>query len=150
MKQVLCEVGTNTYGIDISKVQGIDKNLEIVPVPNVSELIEGIVNLRGVVVPILSLHRKFHVEPNPNSAETSYIITVIAGMLVGFRVDAVAEIVEIPDEEVHPVPVIIASGDTAYIDSIIRVQDKLVLVLDVEGILDDAEKGRIAKLVEEQ
>lgn len=149
MKQVLCEVGENTYGIDIAKVQGIEKNLEIVPVPNVAELVEGITNLRGNVVPIISLHRKLHVDPKLQGREMNYIITKIGELCVGFRVDAVAEIVEIPEKDFLPVPMIVSNEDTSYIDSIIQVNKKLVLVLDVEGILNEAERKKITKLVEE-
>lgn len=149
MKQVLCQVGENTYGIDIARVQGIEKNLEIVPVPNVDQLVEGIVNLRGNVVPIISLHRKLHVDPKLQGGETNYIITKIGELFVGFRVDAVAEIVEVPEDEFLPVPAIVANADTAYIDSIIQVNKKLVLVLDVEGILNEAERKKITELVEE-
>ncbi len=149
MKQVLCEVGENTYGIDIAKVQAIEKNLEIVPVPNVDELVEGIVNLRGAVVPILSLHRKLHVEPKIQSGEMNYIITRIGELCVGFRVDTVAEIVEVPEKDFLSVPTIVSNEDTSYIDSIIQVNKKLVLVLDVEGILNEAERKKITELVEE-
>lgn len=149
MKQVLCEVGENTYGIDISKVQAIEKNLEIVPVPNVDELVEGITNLRGEVVPILSLHRKFHVAPKNQNGETNYIITKIGELCVGFLVDTVAEIVEIPEKDFLEVPTIVSNEDTSYIDSIIQVNKELVLVLDVEGILNEAERKKITELVEE-
>ena len=149
MKQVLCQVGNNMYGMDIAKVQGIEKNLEIVSVPNVSGLVEGIANLRGIVVPILSLHKKLHVAPQPNLTEENYIITKIDGLFVGFRVDAVAEIVEVSEQVFMPVPVIIANDDTRYIDSIIRVNDKLILVLDVEGILNEAERQKLTQLVDE-
>ena len=149
MKQVLCQVGNNMYGMDIAKVQGIEKNLEIVSVPNVSGLVEGIANLRGIVVPILSLHEKLHVAPQPNLTEENYIITKIDGLFVGFRVDAVAEIVEVSEQEFMPVPVIIANDDTRYIDSIIRVNDKLILILDVEGILNEAERQKLTQLVDE-
>ena len=149
MKQVLCEVGENTYGVDIAKVQAIEKNLEIVPVPIVGELVEGISNLRGAVVPILSLHRKLHVEPKLQNGEMNYIITKIGDLSVGFLVDTVAEIVEIPEKDFLKVPTIVANEDTSYIDSIIQVNKKLVLVLDVEGILNEAERRKISELVEE-
>lgn len=149
MKQVLCEVGENTYGVDIAKVQAIEKNLEIVPVPNVGELVEGISNLRGAVVPILSLHRKLHVEPKLQNGEMNYIITKIGDLSVGFLVDTVAEIVEIPEKDFLKVPTIVANEDTSYIASIIQVNKKLVLVLDVEGILNEAERRKISELVEE-
>lgn len=150
MKQVLCQVGENTYGIDIAKVQGIEKDLKIVPVPNVSPLVEGIANLRGLVVPVISLRKKFNVTEKPRTDETNYIITKLEGMWVGFRVDTVAEIVEVGKKDIYEVPVIVMNEDTSYIDSIVRVNKKLVLVLNMEGILDEVERKKIKQLVEEQ
>lgn len=149
MKQVLCEVGNNMYGIDIEKVQGIERKLDIVQVPNGSSLVDGIANLRGSVIPILSLYHKFNIEPKPISEATKYIITRIGDMHVGFQVDMVDEIVEVPEDKFMEVPTIVANEDTAYIDSIIQVNKKLILVLDVEGILNEVEKKNISKLVED-
>jgi len=70
-------------------------------------------------------------------------------MHVGFQVDMVAEIVEVPEDKFMEVPTIVANEDTAYIDSIIQVNKKLILVLDVEGILNEVEKKNISKLVED-
>lgn len=150
MKQVLCQVGENTYGIDIEKVQGIEKDLNIVPVPNVSPLVEGIANLRGLVVPVISLRKKFNVTEKPVTDEKNYIITKLEGMLVGFRVDTVAEIVEVGKKDIYEAPVIVMNENTSYVDSIIRVNQKLVLVLNMEGILDEVEQKKIKQLVDEQ
>lgn len=150
MKLVLCDVGGNTYGIDIAKVQGIEKKMEMVAVPNASDLVEGIINLRGFVTPIISLHKKFHVEEQADHSEQQYIITRMHDMMVGFRVDAVAEIVEVEEADILPVPVLVTNEDTAYIDSLIQQNGKLVLVLDIECILNEAERKRIAKLVEDE
>lgn len=149
MKQVLCRVGENLFGIDIAKVQGIEKMLDIVPVPNTSPLIRGIANLRGSVVPIISLHAKLNAEEIGNTAETTYIVTRIGELFVGFLVDAVAEIVELEEQAVIDVPVIVQNEDTSYIQSIINVKNQLVLVLDVDGILDEAEREKISKMVED-
>lgn len=150
MKQVLCQVGENTYGIDIEKVQGIEKDLNIVPVPNVSPLVEGIANLRGLVVPVISLRKKFNVTEKPVTDEKNYIITKLEGMLVGFRVDTVAEIVEVGKKDIYEAPVIVMNENTSYVDSIIRVNQKLVLVLNMEGVLDEVEQKKIKQLVDEQ
>ncbi len=150
MKQVLCQVGENTYGIDIEKVQGIEKDLNIVPVPNVSPLVEGIANLRGLVVPVISLRKKFNVTEKPVTDEKNYIITKLEGMLVGFRVDTVAEIVEVGKKDIYEAPVIVMNENTSYVDSIIRVNQKLVLVLNMEGILDEVEQKKIKQLLDEQ
>lgn len=149
IKQVLCEVGGNTYGVDITHVQGIEKQLEITPVPNAPRLIEGIVNLRGNVIPVFSLHKKFGLESKPVTAETKYIVVKIDELLLAFRVDTVAEIVELSEDKFLPAPTIVKTDETDFIDSIIQVNKKLVLVLDVQGVLSEKEKQKLTKLVEQ-
>lgn len=149
MKQVLCEIGGNTYGIDIERVQGIEKKLDIVPVPNASNLIEGIANLRGAVIPVFSLYGKFHVEPKPLSEETKYIVVKVDDLLMSFRVDMVSEIVEVSEKDFLPVPTIVSNEDTKCMQSVINVNKNLVLVIDVESILNDVEKGKVSKMVAE-
>lgn len=150
MKQVLCKIGKNTYGIDIDFVQGIEKDLEIVPVPNAPEMIEGIVNLRGHVIPVYSLYKKFHVKGEATAEETKYVIVRIDDMMIAFQVDAVAEIVELQENEFHPLPSVIYTEETSYVQSIVQVGERLVVVIDVEGVLNEKEKEHISKLIEEQ
>lgn len=150
MKQVLCEIGDNTYGIDIAYVQGIEKQLDIVQVPNAPEMIDGIANLRQIVIPIFSLYKKFKVEPKPVTEDTKYIILRMEDMFIGFRVDAVSEIVEVAEDDFHELPSVVASEETGYVDKIIQVGKKLVVVIDVQGVLSEKEKHHIAKLIEEQ
>ena len=149
MKQVLCEVGGNIYGIDIEKVQGIEKKLDIVPVPNASRLIEGIANLRGEVIPIFSLYEKFQVQPKELTEETTYIIIKVDDMRLGFRVDAVAEIVELPESEFYPVPKIVYNEDTKCLCSVIRVNNQLVINIEVEEILSAVEKSNVSNMVQQ-
>lgn len=149
MKQVLCEVGDNTYGIDIEYVQGIEKKLDIVPVPNAPKMIEGIANLRGAVIPIFSLYKKFHVEAKPITDETKYIIIRIDDIQIAFRVDMVSEIVEVSKDAFHELPSVVASEETSYVDRILQVDKKLVVVIDVQGVLSEKEKHHISKLIEE-
>lgn len=149
MKQVLCEIGDNTYGIDIEYVQGIEKQLDIVPVPNAPQMIEGIANLRGAVIPIFSLYKKFHVEPKPITEETKYVIIRVDEMQIAFRVDVVSEIVEVSKKHFHELPAVIACDETSYVDRIIQVGKKLVVAIDVQGVLSEKEKHHISKLIEE-
>lgn len=149
VKQVLCDVGGNTYGIDISYVQGIDKQLNITPVPNAPGVIEGIANLRDYVIPVFSLHKKFGLEVKPATEDTKYIVMKLDDLMLAFRVDMVEEIVELPEDKFMPAPSIVTSEETSYIDSIISVGKRLVLVLDVHSILTEMEKEKISQIVNE-
>ncbi|MBQ3782670.1 MAG: chemotaxis protein CheW [Lachnospiraceae bacterium] len=149
MKQVLCKVGNSLFGIDIEKVQGIEKKMDVTPVPNTPKLIRGISNLRGSVVPIINLHEKLGMDNNENDSEKTYIITRIGELLVGFMVDSVAEIVELNDGSLIDVPQIVKDEGTSYIQFVLNVNKQLVLVLDVDEILDESERTNLNKLVDD-
>ena len=149
MKQVLCKVGNSLFGIDIEKVQGIEKKMDVTPVPNTPKLIRGISNLRGSVVPIINLHEKLGMDNNENDSEKTYIITRIGELLVGFMVDSVAEIVELNDGSLIDVPQIVKDEGTSYIQFVLNVNKQLVLVLDVDEILDESERANLNKLVDD-
>lgn len=149
MKQVLCGVGGNTYGIDIAHVQGIEKQLNITPVPNAPKYIEGIAKLRDSVIPVFSLHNKFGVEAKPETGDSKYIVVKLDDLLLAFQVDMVAEIVELPEDKFMEAPRVVASEETNYIESIICVDQKLVIVLDVHGVLTEKEKEKLTQIVNE-
>jgi len=149
MKQVLCKVGNSLFGIDIEKVQGIEKKMDVTPVPNTPKLIRGISNLRGSVVPIINLYEKLGMSNYGNDSEKTYIITRIGELLVGFMVDSVAEIVELNDGSLIDVPQIVKDEGTSYIQFVLNVNKQLVLVLDVDEILDESERTNLNKLVDD-
>lgn len=149
VKQVLCDVGGNTYGIDIVHVQGIEKELNITSVPNAPTFIEGIAKLRDSVIPIFSLHKKFGVEETPKTGDSKYIVVKLDDLLLAFQVDMVAEIVELSEDKFMEMPSVVASEDTNYIESIICVDNKLVVVLDVHGVLTEKEKEKLTQIMNE-
>lgn len=149
MKQVLCNVGGNTYGIDIAHVQGIEKQLNITPIPNAPQYIEGIAKLRDSVIPVFSLHKKFGVEVKPETGDSKYIVVKLDDLLLAFQVDMVAEIVELPEDKFMEAPRVVVSEETNYIESIICVDKKLVIVLDVHGVLTEKEKEKLTQIVNE-
>ena len=149
MKQVLCDVGGNTYGIDIAHVQGIEKELDITSVPNAPGFVEGIAKLRDSVIPVFSLHKKFGVETKPETGDSKYIIVKLDDLLLAFQVDMVAEIVELPEDEFMQIPSVVASEETNYIESVICVDQKLVVVLDVHGVMTEKEKEKLTQIVNE-
>lgn len=149
VKQILCDVGEQVYGIDLVHVRGIEKYMNIIPVPNAPGCIEGIINLRGDVIPVFNIHDKFKQPKTAVTENTKLIIVKSQDMLIAFMVDGVSEIVEIDDSEFRPVPKIVECESTSYIESIIQVKDRLVVVLNVNGILTEIEQEKLQNLIEE-
>ncbi|WP_167957824.1 chemotaxis protein CheW [Anaerosporobacter faecicola] len=148
-KQVIFKLGNEEFGIGILYVKAIEKYMDIVPIPNAPSYIEGIINLRGDVIPVYSLRNKFGLPKKEVDDNTKLIVTKSKDIVMAFEVDLVNEIVEIPESSIHDAPMIIRSESTAYIDRVADVNRRLVLLLNLDGILSDAEKGAIEKIVAE-
>lgn len=148
-KQVLFHIGEEVYGIDIVYVQGIEKYVNIIPVPNAPSYIEGIINLRGEIIPVFSLRDKFRLPKIPPTEVTKLLITKAQDVIVGFEVDAVSEIVELAEDDILEAPPMIKTAATGYVGAVANVKDKLVILLDLDGILSDAEKESLQGILEE-
>ncbi|BBF44370.1 positive regulator of CheA protein activity [Lachnospiraceae bacterium KM106-2] len=149
-KQVLFHVGNELYGIDIAKVKGIEKYGVTTPVPNAPSYIEGIINLRGDVIPIFSLRAKFNLPARKIDDKTQMIIVSVNDMLVAFVVDDVSEIVELNDDAFSNTPVIVQSEETSYIEKIANVNKQLVITINVEGVFSEVEKESMKSLVKQE
>jgi len=150
MKQILFKIGNGIYGIDVYSVMGIEKNMDVMCVPNAPQCIEGIINLRGDVIPVFSLREKFNLDPSVKFDTTEMIIAKAHGMTIALEVDEVKEIVEIEDTQTSSVPKIIKNEHTQYIKSVAEIDNKLVLEINLDGILDEAQKEGVEALLEEQ
>lgn len=149
LKKVIFNVGIGEYGIDILHVSGIENPENVVYIPNAPSCIVGVMQLRGVVIPIFSLRRKFGVEDLPKIEACSLIVTNVRDTQVGFLVDCVNEIVEVPAENIHKAPKILKGHETAYIDKIAEVSSRLVVLLRLDGIIGEEEVEIINELLEE-
>ncbi|WP_310601963.1 chemotaxis protein CheW [Anaerosporobacter sp.] len=148
-KQVIFKLGDEEFGIGILYVKAIEKHMNIVPIPNAPTFIEGIINLRGDVIPVYSLRRKFGLPKKAIDDNTKLIVTKSNDVMMAYEVDAVSEIVEIKEEAIHKTPTIIRTEQTAYIDYVADVNKRLVVLLNLDGILSEAEKGAVEKIMAE-
>ncbi len=149
-KQVIFTLENEEYGLDIMIVNAIEKYTDIVRVPNGPECIKGIINLRGEVIPVYSLRKKFGLEEKAIDENTKLVITKSNNIMMAYEVDAVKEIIEIPDESVSETPVIVKSKNTTYIKSIANINGRMIILLDHNGILTDKEQENIELLMENQ
>jgi purine-binding chemotaxis protein CheW len=149
-KQVIFTLGEEEYGLDIMLVNAIEKYTDMVRVPNAPSYIRGIINLRGDVIPVFSLRRKFGLPDKEIDDNSKLIITKSNHILIAYEVDSVKEIVEIPSESVNETPVIIKSNNTAYIKCVANLNGRMILLLDHNGILSDKEKENIESMMDKQ
>ena len=147
VKPVVFLLGKEMYGVDINLVQSIEKDLNVVPVPNSQSYIKGIVNMRNEVIPVYSLARKFGKEQEATAEST--IIISSGGLKLALEVDEVLEINDIDESHILPMPSMLVKADTQYLDRVANVDGKLILLLDVEKLLSDDEAEDVKKITEE-
>ena len=151
IKPVIFRLGNQQFGVDINLVQSIEREINIVRVPNAMEYISGIVNLRGEVIPAFSLRKKFGTDDAVGSiGEDSTIIVNIPGVVkLALEVDDVLEIGDIDANGIVPMPALARTDDTAYLDRVANVNGELVILLDVEKLLTQSEAESVKKFTEE-
>ncbi len=147
-KIVLFHINKQEYGIDIAKVNAIEPITGTVQVPNAPGNIEGIINLRGMVIPVYSLHSKFKLTRMESEVEPKLIITRSGDNTFAFSVDAVDEIFVVDSKDLSVPPKVLQSGKTSYIEEIANIKGKLVLCLDVDKILSENEKDDMKDFVD--
>ena len=147
-KQVIFTLDGNEYGMDVSLVSAIEKYTGVVPIPNAPACIIGILNLRGDVIPVYSLLRKFGMQEIPGDERTQLLVTRCNDMLIGYKVDAVAEILELEENEVKPVPVIVKNDDTRYAGGIGSKNGRMFVMVDVKNILVEQESAAVREFAE--
>ena len=148
-QQVIFKLDKEEYGLDIMKVHGIEKYQEVVTVPNSPEYIEGIINLRGEVLPVYSLRKKFNLEPKESDEETKIIVTNTNDMKIGFVVDSVVEILHIEDEQVENTPKIVTGISRRYIKSVAKVENRMIILVDIDLVVSDEELIELGEVIDE-
>ncbi|MFA9465979.1 MAG: chemotaxis protein CheW [Velocimicrobium sp.] len=146
---VFFKIGGQVYGLDVLYTQGIERLVNLMPVPNTLSHIKGLINLRGEVIPVYSLRKKFGMPEVELTESTQMIITKLNnGIFLAFEVDNVQEITEITDNSEVIAPALIMSGDTGYIEKVVHIEKNLAILINPEGILTEEEKENVRKYLE--
>ncbi|MCX6907599.1 MAG: chemotaxis protein CheW [Verrucomicrobia bacterium] len=142
------------YGFPVLKVQEIVQWMELTRVPRVPEFILGVMNLRGKVVPVLDLHVRFGLPPAPVTTRTCVIVLEVpreTGLMVcGVVADDVTEVLDISAEQIEPPPEFGARVNTEFIAGIVRVESRVILLLNADRVLDNRDWTFVDKVLEEK
>jgi purine-binding chemotaxis protein CheW len=135
LQLVSFNIGEEEFGVDILKVQEINRMLDVTRVPNAPEYVDGVINLRGKVIPIIDLRRRFGMERKEHDKNTRIVVVELSGKVVGFVVDAVSEVLRIPKSVTEPPPPIVAGVEAEYITAVGKLEDRLLILLELEKVL---------------
>ena len=146
LQLVSFKIGDEEFGVDILRVQEINRMMDITQVPNAPEYVDGVINLRGRVIPVIDLRVKLRMPRIDHDKDTRIIVVEIGNRTVGFIVDSVNEVLRIPTNITEPPPDMAAGLDADYITAIGKLEDRLLILLDLEKILTVSEKKVLDKV----
>ncbi|MBN1162082.1 MAG: purine-binding chemotaxis protein CheW [Dehalococcoidales bacterium] len=139
-QMVLFELGTETYGLDIASVHEIIRMQPITKVPKAPFYVEGVINLRGRVIPVIDIGKRFGFEKTEEAKNNRIVVINIKDTTLGIIVDAVTEVIRIPAESIDPVSDIVTSGQSDYLQGIAKLPEKMIIILALDKLLmKDAE-----------
>ena len=139
-------LGAEEYGIDILKVQEIRSYEQPTRIANAPSFIKGVVNLRGVIVPIVDLRIKLGCDTAEYNSFTVVIVLNVKGRVVGAVVDSVSDVLALDAQTIKPAPEMNSAVDTSFITGIGSVGDRMLILMDIEGLMASAEMGLINEL----
>jgi purine-binding chemotaxis protein CheW len=136
-------LGAEEYGIDILKVQEIRSYEPPTRIANAPAFVKGVVNLRGVIVPIVDLRLRLGCESAEYSALTVVIVLNVKGRVVGAVVDSVSDVLELAKETIRPAPEMASAVDASFITGIGSVGERMLILMDIEGLMASEEMGLV-------
>lgn len=139
-------LGKEDYGVDIQKVQELRGYDTVTRIANVPEHIKGVVNLRGIIVPIIDMRIKFNLQAPTYDAFTVVIILNIAGRVMGMVVDSVSDVITLKPEQIKPAPPMGSVLDTQYLMGLGTLDERMLILIDLDRLMSSDEMGLIEVL----
>ncbi|RLL45336.1 chemotaxis protein CheW [Oceanobacillus piezotolerans] len=144
-KVIVFQIENEEYAIPVKQVGSIEKSMTITRVPKVPNYVKGVINLRGVVTPVIDLRSRFGIEEKVMDEESRIIIVYLNEIEVGFIVDAANDVIDIPEGKIEPVQEVINAVNEDYIEGVAHLEQRLLILLDIEKIL---KHEKVEELVE--
>ena len=142
---VVFDLDSESYGVDIGAVREIIRMQEITRVPRTPEFVEGVINLRGKVIPVVDLRKRFGLTEGERNKDNRIVVVDIGGQDIGVVVDAVTEVLRIFTSAIEPPSSVITSADSEYLLGIAKLDDKMIILLELESVLSEKEKDILSQ-----
>ncbi|GGJ56118.1 purine-binding chemotaxis protein CheW [Anoxybacillus voinovskiensis] len=136
LKVIVFQLKNEEYAIPVQQVRSIEKVQHITRVPRTPKFVKGVINLRGVVTPIIDLRERFGIEAIPFNEQTRIIIVALDDMEVGLVVDAANDVLDLPVKSIEPPPEVIEAVEADYIKGVAKVGKRLLILLHLEKVLE--------------
>ncbi|GGC97105.1 chemotaxis protein CheW [Pontibacillus salipaludis] len=146
LKVIVFQLNNEEYGVPVSRVGSIERMQPITRVPRTASFVKGVMNLRGVVTPIIDLRERFDIGGATYDDRTRIIIVHLEDMEVGLVVDAANDVIDIPGGTIEPPPEVVGTLDADYISGVAKLERRLLILLDLEEVLSDQEMKQLQSI----
>jgi purine-binding chemotaxis protein CheW len=145
LQLVTFEVGEEEFAIDILAVQEINRMMQITRVPQSPPSVEGVINLRGRIIPVVDLRKRFNLATQAHGGDSRIIVVEVRGRVLGFTVDRVNEVLRVDGSIVEPAPSLVTSVNSDYVRGVGKLDDRLLILLDLDRLFHAAELDEAIK-----
>ncbi|WP_339063290.1 chemotaxis protein CheW [Tepidibacillus marianensis] len=145
VKVIVFRLDTEDYGVDVQQVKSIERMEHITRVPNTPPFVKGVINLRGVIIPILDLRSRLGIADKEYDDSTRIIIVNVEEMEVGLIVDAANDVIDIPVSAIEPPPKVVGGVEAVYIRGVAKLASRLLILLNLDKVLNTEEMKQLEK-----
>jgi purine-binding chemotaxis protein CheW len=142
-------IGSETYGVRIAAVREIVRVPEITAIPSAQDIIEGVINLRGKIIPVIDLRKRFGQIYTHSDKKNRILVVEIDGKLVGLIVNAASEVLKIPPADIEPPSSVFAEGESSYVTGVAKLKNRLIILLDIAKLLHQKDLRSLEAAAEE-
>jgi len=143
-------VGRETFGVPISLVHEIVRVPDITAVPEASDYVEGVINLRGKIISVVDLRKRFREKEVARTKKNRILVVEVEGKMVGLIVDSASEVLKVPDTEIELPPNVFEEGELNYVTGVGKLRGRLIIMIDLTKILQKGELRRLEQITESQ
>ncbi len=143
LQMVGFRIGRETFALPIAAVHEIVRPPEITAVPHAAEYVEGVINLRGRILPVIDLRRRFGATQIENTRKNRILVVNSDGRLIGLMVDAASEVLKLAPGQIEPPPEVFGEAETSYVTGVAKYQGRLIIVVDLKKILQRGDLRRL-------
>lgn len=138
LQLVTFDVAGEEYAVDINAVHEINRMIELTRVPQAPEAVEGVINLRGRIIPVVDIRKRFGLAVTDQTEHSRIIVVEVGERVLGFIVDKVHEVLRISDSIVEPAPAMTGGANADFISGVGKLEDRLIILLDLDKLFGDA------------
>ncbi|OEG00422.1 chemotaxis protein CheW [Vulcanibacillus modesticaldus] len=145
LKIIVFRIKNEEYGVDVKQVKSIERMEHITRVPNTPPFVKGVINLRGVVVPIIDLRKRLGIDQQEYNDSTRIIIVNVDEMEVGLIVDEANDVIDIPISSIEPPPKVVGGVESVYLRGVAKISERLLVLLNLDQVLNPDEIRQLEK-----